>query len=114
MRLAALAALAALVLAGPARAENWQDYDDGFAYDADSATYDSGDDVVVVYFEDWYEEELGWEAYSCASNSAWWWSDKDKIWKSYTLDRAKEGDKPYAWTRDRLCAVKSSLPYKNF
>jgi hypothetical protein len=114
MRYVLVCGFALLLFAVPARAENWQDYDEGFAYDGDSATYDSTDDVVVVYFEDWYAEEDGWEAYNCASNSAWWWSEKDKIWKSYTLDRSKENDAPYVWTRDQLCGMKASLPYKDF
>ncbi len=122
MRLMLLAAFAALVLAAPARAENWIKYDDWYYYDANSATYNSADDVVVVHTS----EDIGWEmdedeywdrlwmAFNCASNSTWNWSDKEQIWKGYTLDRSDEWDEAYVWTRDQLCARKSSLPYSDF
>jgi hypothetical protein len=118
-----LAAFAALVLAGPARAENWIKYDDWYFYDADSATYDSSDDIVVVNTsedigwmmdDDEYWEEA-WLAARCGSDGNWWWSEKNQSWgEEHTFDRSDEWDEAYIWTRDQLCARKSSLPYRDF
>jgi hypothetical protein len=123
MKTALLAALLALVLAGPARAENWIKYDNWFFYDAASATYDSYDDIVVVNTDEdvgWMMDEdeyweYAWMAFRCNSDASWTWSEKNNSWgNEYTLDRSDEWDAAYIWTRDQLCARKSSLPYRDF
>jgi hypothetical protein len=118
-----LACAAFCAAAFPARAENWVAYDEWFYYDADSASYDSGDDIVVVNTdeeigwmsgedEDW---ERAWMAFRCNTDAYWTWSEGEQRWsKEYTLYRNDEMDAPYAWTRDRLCGIKQSLPYRDF
>lgn len=123
MRRMGLAFLLALAAAFPARAESWVAYDEYFLYDADSAGYDGGDDVVVVNTdeeigwltgedEDW---ERAWMAFRCSTDAYWTYDESEQRWgKEYALDRNDEMDAAYAWTRDRLCGVKQSLPYRDF
>lgn len=113
-----------VLLAAPARAEDWVQYDNLFYYDADSATYDSAADVVVVHTSEevgWMmmsedeEWEYAWTAFRCNTDGTWTWSEKNQSWgKEYMLDRTDEFDEAYVWTRDRLCGMKASLHYRAF
>lgn len=103
--------------------KNWVKYDHWFYYDADSATYDSHDDVAMVNTDEdigWLMEEdeyweTAWMAFRCNSDAFRIWSSSKKSWGNrFTLNRYDTDDKAFFWTRDRLCARKSSLPHRSF